>query len=435
MDIRCFIRSIIIASVLTIGSSSFAYYEPYPLSEYYPVHGWYKRNSTQAERGYRSKSDCNWEYRLVLTTDKRLYFEHTGTGYMFPVYSFTDDLGNSFTEGQSSIVTFINSLPISETNKQVYTLEVNYNNQSSYRLNMKVYKNGSEWAFFSVGANQTYTYYHQFENNTWGSYTIELKGDYYDNEGILEENHLYDTKYITSDKCSYYIIFNESMSSSYDELNSPFDNDTIDSENEGFTNLTVPDDWYNQTENPVIPEKENESSYNNTDNRSNYNTVKNDKTTLDQDENIPTITSLDDVNSDLTEQDIYNAMSKALEDQGNKYNFSKNDFIDLENESSNDGFVSELDNFSDVLTNGVNNYKKTVAESYQKLKEVKPIKMPENIGKETKIEIQIDEFDNDVIIDFKEAESFIELFRMLILYIMTIFYWIITYEIIRSGVA
>lgn len=432
------IKYILIFLFLFLSKDAFAqYYTPYNLSGYVPVLNWYRYNSTESRKVYVSKSNCSFTYSLIADAYGRLYFTHSNANdYHFPVMEFTDETGFHLTrDNPQQIINFHSSNPTSATNRYCYQIDLTIVNNSSISRNWELKENGVLLASGSASGLQTsfnaITVYNRRHDTT---YNLEL---------FVEDRNLQMVSVGTGSLqavwtyCDAYMFMNYTIAGSpFDvEIETPFDNDTPDKE------LKVPDEWY--PDDWEYPESEDlpddgfiPPDFEDLPEPEPPDEVDRENTQWQPDSNIPDAPqSLNDNDSNITQQDLYGAVYKALNDSGQKYDFDELDELDNESIDNDGGLISELENTSDEFGNMLVKNRSAFNKMKNKIETIHTLDLPHQIGTVDKIEFTIPVLEETYSVDLMEFEENIKLFRSVFLLILGIINWITTMQIIRQGIS
>ena len=446
MDIRRNLRSGVLTKIKYIlilisifyGGDVFAqYYTPYNLDSYTPVINWYRYNSTESRKVYIKKTDCSFVYYLIADSYGRLYYTHSNANdYHFPVTEFTDELGLHLTRDNSSeIQSFHSSNPTSASNRYCYRIDVTIVNNSSISRNWELRENGTVLESGTASGLQTLnhsiTVYNRRNDTT---YNFELYVEDRDLQLISVVSGSLDAVWTF---CDSYMFVNYTIAGSpFDiEIESPFDNDAPDTE------LPVPDDWYpDDWEYPETEDLPDDSfippDFDDLPDSEPPDEVDRDNTQWQADSNIPDAPeTLNDNDSNITQQDLYEAVYKALNNSGQKYDFDQLDELDNEAFDNDGGLISELENTSQEFGEMLQRNRTAFNKMKDKVEDIHTLNLPQQIGTIDSIEITIPVLEETYTFDLTVFEDNIKLFRSVVLMILGIINWIMTMHIIRQGIS
>ena len=319
-----------------------------------------------------------------------------------------------------------------ENTQTPLTIHTTFNNSSEENRLVKIYVDGEHKYTLESTGNTT------FQSEVLGlahdsSHTVEWK----DNDGATlgTVNVPAGWEY---DEWAYGTVTFEGAPF-YHEIENPFDNDAPDTE------LPVPDEWYPDDWEYPQTDDLSDDDYNPPDYGDlpqdpdeNHEPDNPDRNEMERDDDIPDSPSeLDNSNTDLTQEDIYEAMRKALHDEGNMYDFDDLDELDNEGIDNDGGLVSMMDNTSGEFDTMLQRNRSAFNKFKNKLDSIHTLNLPQNIGNIEKIDITVPwDTDNETYtIDLTEFQDEINLFRSIMLVILGVLNWIATIYIIRQGIS
>jgi len=439
MDIRrnlCFsvFKAVTCFLVLFVVKSGFCAWPPLPNNHYLDKIG--KDHNGQGYNVYfvyRNSEDYNDWAKYHFNQSGYLYYyedsgEHDSTNrpnLNCPISGYVDKLT------QEAIDVYLAYQgKAGDANYQTpLSIETTFNNQSGEQRIVRVYVDGELRTEFSSDMEST-SFRSEIANlNNTTSHSVEWK----DNEGNLIGSVTVPAGW-DSDEFAYGTVTFEAYPF-YHEIESPFDNDAPSTE------LPVPEDWYpddwEYPESEDLPDDSlNPPDFDDLPESEPPDDVDRDSTQWEPDNDIPNAPqSLNDNDSDITQQDLYEAVYKALNDSGKKYDFDELNELDNEALDNDGGLIFELENTSAGFTGMLQNNRTAFNKLNNKLDDIHTLNLPKNIGTVDTIDFTIPVLQETYSIDLTAFADNINLFRSTLLFIFGIINWITAIKIIRQGIS
>ncbi len=309
------------------------------------------------------------------------------------------------------------------------TIETTFHNLSGEQRTVRVYVDGELNTEFSSDMESTSfrSEIGNLDNTT--NHSVEWK----DNEGNLIGSATVPAGWDSDEFATGTVTFEAYPF--YHEVESPFDNDVPDKQ------LKVPDDWYpddwEYPESEDLPDDNfNPPDFQDLPQSDPPDDIDRDSTQWEPDNDIPNAPqSMNDNDSDITQQDLYEAVYKALNDSGQKYDFDQLDNLDNESIDNDGGLISELENSSAGFGEMLQNHKSAFNKMKNKIEDIHSLNLPQKIGTIDTIEFTIPVLEETYSVDLTEFADNINLFRSSFLLVLGIINWVTTMQIIRQGIS